>query len=39
VAGTAALAAPASWGNVFMAAGFGVLHIVFGALIALKHGG
>jgi hypothetical protein len=39
VMGTAALAAPASLGNVFMAAGFGALHIVFGALIARKHGG
>jgi hypothetical protein len=39
VVGTAALAAPAAWGNVFMAAGFGALHIVFGALIARKHGG
>ncbi len=39
LAGTAALAAPAGWGNVFMAAGFGGLHVVFGALIARKHGG
>jgi len=30
---------PAGWGNVFMAAGFGGLHIVFGAIIARKHGG
>ena len=39
VVGTAALAAPAAWGSVFMAAGFGALHILFGALIARKHGG
>ncbi len=37
--GTAALTAPAAWGNAFMAAGFGGLHIVFGSLIARKHGG
>jgi hypothetical protein len=39
VAGTAALAAPASLGNLFMVAGFGALHVVFGGLIARKHGG
>lgn len=39
VVGTAALAAPAAWGNLLMAAGFGAVHIVFGALIARKHGG
>jgi hypothetical protein len=39
VVGTAALAAPAAWGNGLMALGFGALHIVFGALIARKHGG
>jgi hypothetical protein len=39
VVGTAALAAPAAWGNALMAAGFGALHVVFGALIARKHGG
>jgi hypothetical protein len=37
--GTAALMAPAAWGNGFMAAGFGGLHIVFGALIARRYGG
>jgi len=39
VVGTAALAAPAGWGNLLMAVGFGALHVVFGALIARKHGG
>lgn len=37
--GAAALAAPPGWGNAFMAAGFGGLHIVFGVIIAVKHGG
>jgi len=37
--GVAAFIAPAAWGNVFMAAGFGGLHIVFGAIIARNHGG
>jgi hypothetical protein len=37
--GAAALFAPAHWGNVFMAAGFGVVQIGFGVWIALRHGG
>jgi hypothetical protein len=37
--GVAAFIAPAAWGNVFMAAGFGGLHIIFGAIIARNHGG
>lgn len=37
--GGAALLAPASVGNVLLAAGFGGLHIVFGAVIARKYGG
>jgi hypothetical protein len=31
--------APAAWVNYFMAAGFGGLHIIFGGIIARKHGG
>jgi hypothetical protein len=37
--GAAALFAPASWGNAFMAAGFGGLHIIFGSIIARRYGG
>jgi hypothetical protein len=37
--GAAAFAAPAGWGHLFMAAGFGGLHIGFGLLIARKYGG
>ena len=37
--GAGALAAPASLGNLFLAAGFGVTHIVFGLWIALRYGG
>ena len=37
--GAAALFAPWEWATWFMAAGFGALHIVFGALIAWRHGG
>jgi hypothetical protein len=33
-AGVLALASPASWGDLWMAAGFGVVHVVFGTLIA-----
>lgn len=37
--GAAALFAPASWGNLFMVAGFGLVQIAFGLWIALKYGG
>ncbi len=39
IVGGLALATPASWADIWMAAGFGVLHIAFGFLIARKHGG
>lgn len=39
LAGVVALFGPATWGNWCMAAGFGGLHIVFGTLIARRHGG
>jgi hypothetical protein len=37
--GTAALIAPAGWGEGFLAAGFGGVHILFGLVIARRHGG
>jgi len=37
--GAASLLTPASWGNGFLILGFGVLHIVFGTVIARRHGG
>ena len=37
--GAASFAAPAAWGNLFMAAGFGGLHIIFGFIIARNYGG
>ena len=37
--GAVALFCPAHWGNYFMAAGFGGLHIIFGIIIARRHGG
>ena len=37
--GAAALFSPMAWGNAYLAAGFGGLHIVFGLMIARQHGG
>jgi hypothetical protein len=37
--GAAAFIAPAIWGDYFMGAGFGVLHIIFGMVIARRYGG
>jgi hypothetical protein len=39
VLGAVALFCPSAWSNWFLAAGFGGLHILFGALIARKYGG
>lgn len=39
VAGIAALFTPYSWSNAWLAAAFGGLHIVFGAIIARRYGG
>lgn len=37
--GAGAFLGPPAWGNFFLAAGFGGLHIAFGFLIARKYGG
>ncbi len=39
VLGAVALFSPVSWANALLAAGFGGLHIIFGAVIAGKYGG
>jgi hypothetical protein len=38
-AGAAALFSPPGWGNYYLAAGFGGLHILFGTIIARNYGG
>jgi hypothetical protein len=37
--GVAAFASPPAWGHLYMAAGFGVLQIVFGVVIGRRYGG
>ncbi|MGH9715738.1 MAG: hypothetical protein ACRD4R_03280 [Candidatus Acidiferrales bacterium] len=39
VLGTVAFFSPAAWGDALLAAGFGGLHIIFGAVIARNYGG
>jgi hypothetical protein len=39
VAGAVTLTVPWLWANVMLAVGFGVLHMIFGIIIARKHGG
>lgn len=39
LAGAAALLSPAEWGDAYMAAAFGGLHVGFGIVIWRKHGG
>jgi hypothetical protein len=39
VVGTAALFSPESWADLYMAGGFGALHLLFGFVIARRHGG
>jgi len=37
--GVGALFSPAAWGNAYLAAGFGGVQIIFGVIIARRHGG
>ena len=37
--GAAALFSPPAWGDAYLAAGFGGIHILFGILITVKYGG
>jgi len=37
--GAVALVAPDAWGNWLLGVGFGLLHIIFGLIIARRHGG
>ena len=37
--GAAALFTPAAWGDLWLGVGFGLVHVVFGIIIARRHGG
>lgn len=37
--GVVAIFSPGAWGNYYMAGGFGLLNIIFGLIIARRHGG
>jgi hypothetical protein len=37
--GSVALFSPAEWGTAYLAAGFGLVQIVFGVHVARRHGG
>ena len=39
VLGAVSLLTPAAWGDIFLALGFGLTHIVFGVAIARRYGG
>jgi len=39
VLGAVALFSPPGWGDAYLAAGFGGLHLIFGGVIARRYGG
>jgi hypothetical protein len=39
ITGVFSLFSPAAWGNLFLAFGFGAIHILFGLVVAKRHGG
>jgi hypothetical protein len=39
ILGVFSLFSPASWGNIYMGVGFCLLHVIFGIIIARRHGG
>ena len=39
IVGILSVLAPSGWSNILLALGFGGLHIVFGVIIARRHGG